>query len=94
MSVINSSYVCVGCKLTVGTVRLLDTAVVCNVFTLGVDPVEAEAKLRNSVVAVLFDDALSLLDIFLHGDGVPPIDKVSCVSRIQLSTRKIVVKYF
>ena len=63
--------------LTVSSIGLLDTAVIGDVFSLSIDPVEAEAQLGEAVVAVLADDALGLPDVLFFGYGVPPIHQIA-----------------
>ena len=63
----------------VGIVCLLYAAIVCNVLSLGVDPVEVDGDGGpGGVVAVLPDDALRLLQVVLLCGPLPPVGQVPC----------------
>ena len=66
-------------------VRLLYAAIVGNVLSLGVDPVEVDGDGGpGGVVAVLPDDALGLVQVILLCRPLPPVGKVP--SRIKRTT--------
>ena len=66
-------------------VRLLYAAIVGNVLSLGVDPVEVDGDGGpGGVVAVLPDDALGLVQVILLSRPLPPVGKVP--SRIKRTT--------
>ena len=60
-------------------VRLLYAAIVCNVLSLGVDPVEVDGDGGpGGVVAVLPDDALGLVQVVVLRRPLPPVGQVPC----------------
>ena len=64
--------------LTVCHVRLLDSAIVGNIFSLGLLPLEIESGLLVVLVAVLVDYALGTVVVLLPCGLSPPIVQVSC----------------
>ena len=60
-------------------VRLLYAAIVGNVLSLGVDPVEVDGDGGpGGVVAVLPDDALGLVQVVVLRRPLPPVGQVPC----------------
>ena len=60
-------------------VRLLYSAIVGNVLSLGVDPVEVDGDGGpGGVVAVLPDDALGLVQVVVLRRPLPPVGQVPC----------------
>ena len=68
-----------GNKFLISTESFLHSTIVSNVFTLCVDTIYVNLLITNinGIVAVLIDDALSLLQIFLLGLGLPPVNKIT-----------------
>ena len=64
---------------SVRIVRLLYAAIVGNVLSLGVDPVEVDGDGGpGGVVAVLPDDALGLVQVVVLRRPLPPVGQVPC----------------
>ena len=60
-------------RLTVSSIGLLDTTIIGDILSLSIDPVEVEAQLGETIVAVLLDNTFGFFDVFFFGYWVPPI---------------------
>ena len=72
-------------RLTVSSIGLLDTPIIGDILSLSIDPVEAEAQLRQAVVSVLLDYTFGFFDVLFFGHRVPPIHQVSCKNESSIS---------